>query len=90
MTIKRYDVVGSHNANSRSIFNVAIESVDGVWVKYEDLKGIRAQAVREYFGKLATEYDQYGLKCSYTAFDVARHINAQASYYADKIERGEV
>lgn len=56
----------------------------------EDIQKIKADAVREFFGKLAAEYESQGFKYGYSALDVARHVKAQAEYYADKLERGEV
>ena len=85
MEIKRYDMFYDDWVRTWGYE----EDEDGDWIQYEDINKIRAQAVREYFGKLAAMYEPYRFMHSYTAFEVARHINAQASYYANKIERGE-
>lgn len=44
-----------------------------------------AEAVLQAFKQLAAEYRPHGLNCTYTAFDVANHIEAQGHYYAARL-----
>ena len=50
---------------------------------------IKVEAVVEAFAKLAAEYRPHGLNCTYTAFDVANHIEAQGHYYAARLRQSD-
>lgn len=46
---------------------------------------IKARALEQAFAQLASEYAPYGLRNTYTAFDVSQHIEAQGKVYAARL-----
>ncbi len=50
---------------------------------------IQAQALEKAFQQLAAEYRPHGLNRTYTAFDVANHIEAQGRYYAARLRASQ-
>jgi hypothetical protein len=46
---------------------------------------VKARAVEKAFAQLASEYAPYGLRNTYTAFDVSQHIGSQGKVYAARL-----
>lgn len=46
---------------------------------------VKARVVEQAFAQLASEYAPYGLRNTYTAFDVSQHIGSQGKVYAARL-----